>query len=338
MNIDACSELALEHVPLECRIELARRPKTAITEMFGLRVEATEHLALQHDNGGACDGATFLDDGVLLFAPTPHSKRENFTVLHELGHWLVEQREDILIWVADQEEDEKILETICDRIAQKLLVHPSEIQQIIGDGPIKAHHILELSKKSSASRPASAIALSQQLRSLGALVVIDSFTLAVTSSSVHPDPLRGWPKVIPWPGQSVSAGHPLANLESGESSTARMTWESPWGQREHFYVDAYADDKRIYAVFSDTDLWDATDFHPNADREYDGRLQLTGYCCGTTFTNRGYPCSTCRQPYCSECGRCKCDQELARNRTCPNCFISRPGHLFVDDLCHECRE
>lgn len=338
MNIDHCAELAIERVPFEGRIELARRPKTAITEIFDLRVQATEHLALQHANGGACDGVSYLNEGVLLFAPTPYSKRENFTVLHELGHWLVEQHDDILDWLADQEEHEKILETICDRIAQKLLVHPNEIEQIIGEGPLRAIHILELSEKSSASRPASAIALSHQLLCLGALVIIDSFTLEVVSSSVHPDPLKGWPKVIPWPGQSVSDDHPLAHLEPGESKTARMTWVSPWGQREHFYVDAYADDKRIYAVFSDMDIWSAVNFHPPVDREYDGRLELTGFCCGAAFTNRGYPCNTCKHSYCPECGGCKCDRQLARNRVCANCFISRPNHLIVDDLCQECRE
>lgn len=338
MNTDTCAEIAIQLIPAGKRLELAQRPTTTITSMFDLRVRATEHLTLQHDNGGACDGASFLADGVLLYAPTLHSKRENFTVLHELGHWLVEENDEIMIWLADQEEHEKILETVCDRIAQKLLVHPSEIQEIIGNGPLRAHHILELSEQSSASRPASAIALSGQLSNVGALVIIDPTKLTVTSSSVFPDPIKGWPKVIPWPGQSISSGHPLALLKPGESRTDRMTWETPWGQREFFYIDAYADDKRIYAVFSATDLWGAVAFHPNVSREFDDRLQLNGYCCGVNFNSKGYPCNTCKDPYCPECGRCKCDREIQRNQVCNSCYMSRPAQLFVDDVCQECQE
>lgn len=339
MDIHGCVDLVLKEVPAGEYSALASNPKQAVAETFNLRVRAADHLGNQHGNGGACDGVSFLSDGVLLYAPTPNSKRENFTILHELGHWLIDQQDEIYSWLADQDEPEKLLETICDRVAQKLLVQAADIARVLGEGPLKAHHVPKLSALSQASRPASAIGLAKQLQGLGAVVIIDSYSREVQSSSVQPDPVRGWPTVIPWPGQTITEGHQLARLQPGESKTVRMVWENPWGNREHYYVDAYADEKRIYAIFSATDLWGAIAFHPHSDRQFDQRPNLTGYCCGRAFEGRSYPCNTCSQPYCPQCKGCRCDREAARNQVCSGgCFMSRPAHLLVDGICAECRD
>ena len=78
-------------------------------------------------------------------------------------------------------------------------------------------------------------------------------------------------------------------LAAGSSTSRRLSWSTPWGTQADFYVDAVADDKRVIAVFSDSDLWDIEQFHPGLDHDFDTRPQLTGYCCGTSFERRGYP-------------------------------------------------
>lgn len=338
MNMNACVTLALEQVPAEARPTLASDPVQAVRDLFDLQVQAAEHLGREHGAGGICDGMSFLEEGVLLYAPTPNSRRQNFTILHELGHWLIDQQEDVLSWLADQDEPEKLLETMCDHLAQELLVHGSHLDQVIRTGPLQARHIMDLYGITQASRPACAIGLASRLAGLGAVAIINPHSRVVECSSVRPDPTKGWPTVIPWPGQVLAAGHPLARLAGGASTTARMVWESRWGQREYFYVNATADEQRVYAVFSATDLWGAVDYHPYTDRKFDQRLRLNGFCCGREFAKRGYPCATCSQPHCPTCERCKCEREAAREKPCSKCYTTRLSHLLEDGLCEECRQ
>jgi hypothetical protein len=338
MDLNGCINLALRQVPLEARPALASSPIEAVRDLFDLQVHAAEHLGKEHGAGGVCDGMSFLEDGVLLYAPTPNSRRQNFTILHELGHWLIDQEDGVLSWLADQDEPEKLLETMCDHLAQKLLLHGSQLDQVVRGDALQARHLMDLYAVSQASRPACAIGLASRLTGLGAVVIIDSYSRAVQYSSVRPDPAKGWPAVIPWPGHVLTEGHPLARLTPGTSTTARMEWETPWGDREHFYVDAVADEQRVYAVFSATDLWGSVAFHPYSDRQFDQRLNLTGLCCGREFETRGYPCGTCSQPYCPTCKCCKCDREAAREQACSKCYMNRLSHLLKDGVCVECRE
>ena len=91
------------------RDALAADPKRALTERFGLRVREQDELAQRRDAGGWCDGISFLDDGVVLYAPSPFSRRENFTLTHELGHKLTEEDDDALDWLANRVSQNAIL-------------------------------------------------------------------------------------------------------------------------------------------------------------------------------------------------------------------------------------
>ena len=126
---------------------------------LGLKVTAAEHLTERRADGGACDGLSFLKDEVILYAPTDNSRRENFTLAHELGHWLVEQAPEIFDWLFDRGDPEQALETLCDRIAPRLLLAETAVTNIVGGGPIRAQHIVDLFHSSQASIPPCAIAL-----------------------------------------------------------------------------------------------------------------------------------------------------------------------------------
>ena len=101
---------------------LALDPLDALTTRLGLAVRPVQTLSSSRDDGGFCDGMSFLDDGIILYAPTPNSRRQNFTLMHELGHWIVEKDQVLFDWIADQEDPAVLLETVCDRIAQRLLL------------------------------------------------------------------------------------------------------------------------------------------------------------------------------------------------------------------------
>jgi hypothetical protein len=304
---------------------------------LGLTVTAVAHLANAREDGGACDGVSFLKDDVILYAPTPASRRENFTLAHELGHWLAEKAPDIYDWLADQNEPGRLLETLCDLIAQRLLLQENAAKAAIGPGPIRAQHLIDLYDATQASRPVCAIALAKYLPGLGAIAIINRYTRTVEHASVKPDPERGWPTVFPWRGQQLTNEHPLLGLPPGSSTTRRLPWRTPWNAQADFYVDAIGDYKRVIAVFCGSDLWNTERFHPHDGRDFDTRPLLMGYCCGTSFERRGYPCSNCQQPFCPRCEDCRCERDAKREVMCTKCFLQFLPHLVVDGRCVECR-
>ncbi|MGH3761326.1 ImmA/IrrE family metallo-endopeptidase [Actinophytocola sp.] len=336
MDLDECVELALGYLDHGVRARFANDPLGTLRRELGLTVEAAEHLANRRGDGGACDGVSFLRDNVVLYAPTPYNRRENFTLAHELGHWLVGQVEGLYDWLADQDAPGPLLETLCDRIAQQLLLSASAIDRVVKDGPIRAQHVLDLYNDSRASVPACAIGLAQRLPHVGAIMITDRDT--VEYASVKPDADQGWPIVVPWPGQSVPHGHPLRNLSAGESVVRKTFWCAPWGDREDYYVDAIGTDKRVIAVFSAVDVWDCEELHLDQPREFDQRPVRSIHCCGTIQTVRGYPCQDCGEPFCPQCGKCRCLRLADREQRCSKCTLNYQPHLIVDGLCVECSE
>lgn len=337
-NLDECVVAALSSLDPDIRERFANDPKTVMEFELDLTVTPVNQLNDQRADGGACDGVSFLNDSVVLYAPTgAGNRRENFTLAHELGHWLVDRTPRIYDWVADQDHAGKLLETICDRIAQRLLLPDSILRQVIGDGPVRAHHVIDLYEASHASHPVAAIGLAGQLTGLGVVAIIDRATGEVTTASVRPDPERGWPRVFPWRGDQITSTDPLMRMDAGATSSTKRQWATPWGTAAEFYIDAFANQRRIIVVFSDTDLWDITKFHAPQQRTYDDRPNLRGHCCGTAFEIRGYSCSDCRQPYCPQCGDCRCQRQAKNVNHCTSCFSAVMPHLIVDGLCDNCR-
>jgi hypothetical protein len=120
--------------------------------------------------------------------------------------------------------------------------------------------------------------------------------------------------------------------------TRRTFWETRWGTRAEFYVDAVVDNTRTIAVFSDVDLWGSEKLHLDPIRDYDQRPMAEIHCCGSTHPVRGYPCDTCHQPFCPACQRCRCDRAAEKERMCTGgCYLKFQPHLLVDGVCEECR-
>lgn len=183
MNLEGCVDQALSLLTDDVRSRFSGDPIAILRHDLNLTVTAVEHLASARDDGGACDGVSFLQDGVILYAPTPWSRRENFTLAHELGHWLAEKAPDIYDWLADQDEPGRFLETVCDRVAQRLLLPETTSIEVIGGGPIRAQHLISLYNATHASRPVCAIALAKHLPGLGAIAIIDRYTGTVEVGS-----------------------------------------------------------------------------------------------------------------------------------------------------------
>ncbi|HUY48404.1 MAG TPA: ImmA/IrrE family metallo-endopeptidase [Streptosporangiaceae bacterium] len=320
----------------EDREAVAANPKQALTACFGLRVREQSALAHRRGAGGWCDGISFLDDGVIVYAPSPFSRRENFTLGHELGHKLTEDDDDALNWIADHDDPGRELERLCDRIAAELLLPAALVTQVLDHQAPAAAHVRAIYEASAASEVVCAIALAQRLPCQGAVIIMDTGSSTVTYASVSSPEDDGWPLAYPWPGQEILAHHRLPRLRAGEAMREKSWWATPWGEKQEYYLNAIAGSRRVHAVLAVRDLWEVSRFHTDKP-ETAGRPARHLDCpCGYHGTARGFPCSDCGQPYCPSCKECQCPRRNAALVVCRRCWVSVPKAEIVDGLCSSC--
>jgi len=329
MNRSQAIDRILAAVGPDRAARVAQGPMHALTSTFGLRVRPVEKLADRRGAGGWCDGLSFREHGVVLYAPSPYSRRENFTLVHELAHGLVDADDDVLDWIADQPDPGRELEAVCDAVAQRLLMPAAIIDAVLADERPRAEHVRLLHEASAASEPVCAIALAARLTCQGAVVISDLGGAVVSYASVRAPDDEGWPSIYPWPGQEIPAAHPLRLLRPGESRRQRSFWTAPWGGRQDYYLDVVAGRHRAHAVLAVYDLWGVTGFHGGDQPVTNRRPGRSLTChCGFDGVVRGYPCTECRQPFCPDCKECRCDRERRQQVTCPTCFTAvKPNQL-----------
>jgi len=301
---------------------------------LGYNAVAEPALTSKRGAGGWCDGLSFTEHSTVLYAPTPGSQRQNFTLLHEVGHILVEDDDDALVWLADCASPDKEMERLCDEIASALVIPDTMLADVVGTGPVSGEHLKRLVAISSASGPACAIALATRLSS-GAVFIVDRATARVVHAAVRGDDLR----VYPWRDTDVPVGHPLLNLAPDAPTTGRSYWVDQWDRRQTYYVDAVATQKRIYAIFSVNDLWGVDRFHAGeAPLERSQAPRRVAACaCGFGGTFTGWPCDVCGRQFCPRCGDCDCQRRDRALRPCTVCFLGAPATDLEDGVCSSCR-
>lgn len=334
MKLDWQVERALQRLSPKHREQLALDPRSTIQVELGLEVRELG-VSIGRETGGACDGMSFLEDGVLLFRPSPTSKRENFTLCHELGHWLIEQDTRLIDWLSDQQDSAAVLETLCDRVAKSLLL-PADLVGEYVTNPVRAQNVVDMTDDSAASLPVCGIAVAERLPGLGAVVIIDRADNSISFASVRPDDDRGWPTVYPWPGELVATGHSILDLVAGGSMTRRSFWTNRWGNRADYFIDAVASERRICAVFSAADLWKTETLPSLVEHDFGTRLISSFRCCGVEQDVRGYPCSRCGRGFCRKCGNCRCTSIADFEGKCVECFSITPAHLLREGRCELC--
>ena len=319
------------------RAAIANDPRDAIEEQLGLRVVEQGSLG-ERGNDGWCDGLSIIDEGVILFAPTANSKRANFTLCHEVAHYLVDEEADseTLDWVADQADPDRVIEHVCDLVASRLLVPDVMVAVVLEELGPGGPAVAELFARSKASREVCAIALADRLSCDGFIALVnldeDMVTFASRAHEGRPYPSRRAP---------VPPGHPLLRLSDGESAAVEAWWPWPDGTRHPFYQSASRDGRWIYFVMAAHDLWQVTQFHPApVERPKAAMPEARLSCsCGYRGTAQGFPCSVCHKISCPQCHECDCDRkERIARKPCGHCFTSVPvAQLDANGYCTGCR-
>ena len=235
----------LAAIPAEAKRDLADSPEVGIQRHFSLTIEAAPSFA-SRGNGGWCDGSSITDSGIILYRPT-NSRRENFTLLHELAHHLIANDEACLNWLADRPESLRELEQLCDCLAAALLIPRQLIDTALAGRPPSATTLDKLYGSSQGSRSACAVALAQRLPCDGFVALVDTTTSSIFFSARARDT-----RPYGWKGDAVPAGHPLRVAPVAEKAVT--WWPYPEGEHRQFYLSAMAEGDLIYAVFAENDL------------------------------------------------------------------------------------
>ncbi|MHB1004097.1 MAG: ImmA/IrrE family metallo-endopeptidase [Chloroflexota bacterium] len=333
LNTQAWASLLIERIAANVREALASDPKRALAQHFNLQLRAVATVSAR-GFGGSCDGLSILTGRVILYRSTPGSRRENFTLLHELGHFLVGASVELLSWAADQQNPSRAIEEVCDRVAAGLLLPAPFVDGMLKDSRPEAAHLMALFGDSVASREVCTIALSQRLGCEGFVALVSRGLWQVTFASRVAET---WPH--PWRGDPIPPDHPLQKVAANGAKRCEAWWASLNGERRDYYMDAVADEQYVYSIFAATDLWKIASLHiqatpPMRPTTFSRIVHCSS--CGYQGTTSQYPCSECGQPYCPQCGECECNRRARHSGVCKVCRCIVPSRRLTDGICNDC--
>lgn len=313
--------------------ELANDPATAVEVLFDVAV--TLRPSQTRGQGCAVDGT--YDPGPpqrIRVADDIGEARRRFTILHELGHHMIEHDShlnDLPINDADRRD-----EAICNEVAASVLIPAEVVEQTLPSGVLTAKHVAALYGATSASREACCVAAVRRLRRPGCVILGTPDGTAVFTA-------HNW--ATPW---SIARGTPqgpdsllakAARRQTGrERSVTRVRFASG-NTSGNVHGDAFAEgDGWVYqVVVADTHSpWERglnvglVDTWPDAE-------EIECGICGEASLVWNAPCRTCGDRLCPKCRRCSCPVGPA-SRTCHNCWLQKSPVEFsgAADICIDC--
>jgi len=309
-------------IPGNIRQALAADAEAALAGLLGIHVAPVPELRDTRGAGGWCDGLSLTSDRIICYVPSPRSRRQNFTLLHEFGHLRVNEDDDALDWLADRPDPPRDLERLCDAIAAEVLLPNSTVTQILAGAMPAPGHLRQLYTGSRASEEVCAIALAACLPARGAIALIQRRTSAVAFAASS-----GWPLISIPRGLAVPPRHPLRDLGTRQRWSGWTTPDLrlaitefpgiasrlPPSRESLLRVRAEAGPRRTTAILLDTAMSSeaearyphaASDSNHGVANALDGKVLCP--VCGAAGPRDNYPCPECGIPPCPACGRCPC--------------------------------
>lgn len=333
MNTRRWAEDLLAAQPTTALRLLADDPLGALRNHFGIEATPAKSFA-ERGEGGICDGISIIDNNLILYRETL-SRRQNFTLCHEFGHYIIDSDDDCLEWCLGHSEPGRTIEMLADAIAALVLIPASRRDQIIR--PPTAAAVFELFHNTSASRSACLNVLVDLLPSEGFGILIDRYEPEIVFYAARKSETRPYP----WKGDELPAGNRVRRID--DHARGRSNWPYPDGIERNFYLDAATDDDWTVALFSDNNIWDiaGVSFVDLDDRQrYDGDVACKNKGCGYKGPTSYFPCNTCGQPTCPRCNECQCDTDarITVRAKCAVCTATVRAELLDQNrVCSGCR-
>lgn len=288
------------------------------------------------DSQLACSvaGGYRWDPPTLVVTESMSRRRQQFTLLHELGHHI--QKTDIPLGtvIVEHREPEAFEDACCDVFAARVLLPDDLVDEHISPRGPTVSSATDLFETSNASRAAICVRLAGRLRSPGAVVVLDgagTVTFAAARGGLFP-PARG----------TDQSANPLvrAAVDTGDAGRTTMRddaliWYRSGHSSERLYGQAaWAGDRLFLILVAYSAPWLA--MSPPRDGTAQHSSDRWEQCdnCNRRFVV-GFICRTCGQPRCPS-GHCRCTSRA--EQTCTECFLLKPSRQFAPGakVCLEC--
>ena len=335
MHIDPVAEarrLLEQFSPAE-RQRLAEDPASTVKEFFD--VEVTLRPARTRASDCTVEGT--YNPGPppsIVAASDVAQERTSFTILHELGHHLIEldvSLNDLSIDEADRRDEE-----ICDEIAARVLMPEDVREKLVPAGRFTARNVAQLYEATRASRQACCVTAAGRLRAPGCVIL--AHTDGVSTYVAH-DPTTQWRIARGTPQGEDSL---IAKAARGYTKHARGVTNVRFASGAvsgAMHGDAFAaDDGWVYAVIVEDphSPWERTPTRVITNPWPDAEVIECGRC-GEVSQTRRAPCRRCGDRYCRRCGRCSCPLVPA-TRLCSGCFLQKASNQFADgsEVCVDC--
>lgn len=320
----------------ETRTRLAADPATTVTAEYGVIVEP--HPAEPSDGGCAVDGIyTAGPPPLIRFATDTSPARQRFTILHELGHHLIEhdtRLNDLMISDEDRRDEE-----ICNEVAATVLIPDDTIDSTLGSGTPTAKRVAQLFNATNASRAACCVAAARRLYRPGCVILGTADGQAVF---IAHDPATFWRIGR---GTQQGADSLLARAAARRGGHARGETRVMFATGRtsgRLHGDAFTADRRwVFAVIVDDSHspWKKGLNLGIPERRPEGE-EIECTICETASVVFTAPCRECGDRTCPTCGQCSC-RLGPRPRQCIGCFLEKTPLEFPGasaNLCSECVE
>lgn len=337
-SIDALVEWMLELVSGADLVNVVEDPASAIPVAFPpARVVALAPGSALASDACSCDG--HYDDQIvagvphLLYSNDRSPRRARFTLLHELGHFVVRHLEPALLDLIDEAagasgNPDTLEERACHAFAGRLLVPDAELDELIADGRPKPDHVIALYMRRRASWEAAAIRFAERLSGPSAIVIVrNRGSIGFCASS--PGLTSWWPR-----GSALDPSGPLMRATERPARAQPDTFRYDLPGATKLWCDVRQAWPGLgVAVMGDRPSGGQLNLLPATDDEW-GRL----YCLRCGELREGEWCFECRGARCDECGACGCYRR-APERLCEGACGLLKGLGTFDagsDVCRDC--
>jgi hypothetical protein len=312
---------------------LRAAPLAILAEWPGLTVRWEDQPA---SRGNCSVDGWYSPDGTIHLVRRVNVERISFTACHELGHHLQRHHPEVALTLAEHDAEDptrRLEDRICDTFASRVLIPDAALPDLGRLGPTAAD-VIATYEATGASRAACVVRLADELDHEGWVILATPTGEVLFAAAAHHE-FRLQPGTQQPDDSLITIAGSRGHAQGLQSVTYPSGKTSP-----QFNTDAKIHDGYVFVVMS----VGATPWSPGPVQNRDRwarppEFECESASCGATFTRYDRRCSTCQQPYCPDCGRCRCSTSI-NNRICRVCWIQRPEAQMPlgETICKPCQE
>lgn len=249
--------------------------------------------------------------------------RMRFTALHELGHHIQQNDDELAEALAGRGDlGHALEEEACDLFAAQILLPPEAVDAALGRGTPSATDLVRLWGAHHASRAAVCVAGVRKLETDGHIVLLDDAGTVAFAAS------KGLPRLARGSDQSRTEALQTLLQMRGQLAQGKTRFryrDDIRGEELWFQAAPAGEGFWILVAAPERVPWERLSL-PSLNCGPIGKW-WTCALCDHNWQSFVPKCERCGAPECPECLRCEC--RLTTNlRTCSECFIQRPLHEF----------